>query len=809
VTDDSVRRVGAAKAAALTPLAAEALIHSCDSTALAFDDTAELQRRDTPLGQDRVLEAVEFATGISRSGYNLYVMGSAGVGKHRLLGSLLKARAAARPAPSDWCYVADFASPDRPNALELPAGRGAELRQDMRQLVEELLTALPAAFQSDEYRRRAQEIHDDFKRREDEAAAEMGRHAAERGIALMHTPTGYSLAPLKDGKVLNATEFEALDDEEQHRLQQAMSEVQDELRSVLGRVPLWQRESRQRLRDLNADITSLAVSQLMMELANRYSDLPEVQAYLKAVQADVVENGELFRSLSEDESPDADDPRFLRYQVNLLVSRGDGDGAPVVFVDNPTYQNLVGRIEHIAHMGTLTTNFTLIKPGELHRANGGYLIVDADKLLMQPFAWNAIKRALDGEEIRIESIERLVGVMSTATLEPEPIPLQVKVALVGDRQLYYLLKAYDADFGPLFKVVADFSEDMPRNDGQEMAYAHLVATLQQSDGLRPVSRDGVARVIDWAARRARDGDKLSLHLGSLSELMQEADHFAALADSARIEAAQVQAAIDAQVRRSDQIRSRLHEAILDDTLLIDTEGRQLGQVNGLVLILAGDYAFGSPSRISATARMGSGTLIDIETEAKLSGAIHSKGVMILSAYLANRYARHQPLSLSASLVFEQSYGEVEGDSASLGELCALLSAIGDLSIDQSLALTGSVNQHGQVQAIGGVNEKIEGFFDICNARGLTGHQGVIIPAANVGDLMLREDVRTAAAQGRFAIYAATHVDQVIALLTGMPAGSPDANGLYPADSCNGRIQLRLFEWTAVRQQFGAAGEGTP
>jgi lon-related putative ATP-dependent protease len=805
VTDESEAATAAA-GDRLRPLAATALINGCDCAALTFENTAELQARETPLGQERVLEAVEFATGIARSGYNLYVMGSAGVGKHRLLNDLLAEHAASQPPPSDWCYVADFANPDRPNALELPPGRGQALHRDMRQLVEDLLTSLPAAFHSDEYRRRAQEIQAEFKGREDEAAAEIGRHAAERSVALLHTPTGYSLAPLKDGKVLNATEFEALEDEERNRLQAAMEAIKDELRTVLGHVPLWQRESRQRFRELDADITQLAVSQLMADLQRRYADLPEVHAYLQAVAADVIENGELFRSLSEQDSPDADDPRFLRYRVNLLVGKQDGNGAPVVFVDNPTYQNLVGRIEHLAHMGTLTTNFTLIKSGALHRANGGYLIVDVDKLLMQPFAWNAIKRALSGEEIRIESIERLVGVMSTSTLEPEPIPLKVKVVLIGDRKLYYLLKAYDADFGPLFKVVADFSEDMPREDGQEMAYAHLIATLQQREGLRPIARDGVGRIVDWAARRARDGEKLSLHLGSLSELMQEADHFAALADSPQVGAGHVQAAIDAQVRRSDQVRSRLHEAILDGTLLIDTGGRQLGQVNGLVVILAGDYAFGSPVRISATARMGGGTLIDIETEAKLSGAIHSKGVMILSAYLANRYARHQPLSVSASLVFEQSYGEVEGDSASLGELCALLSAIGDLSLDQSFALTGSVNQHGQVQAIGGVNEKIEGFFDICNARGLSGRQGVIIPAANVSDLMLRSDVRDAAGEGRFAVYAVSHVDQVMSLLTGMPAGSPDANGLYPQDSCNGRIQLRLFEWTAARQQFASVGE---
>ena len=791
----------------LRPLEASRLINSCDCGSLTFSDTAELHPREVPLGQDRVLEAVDFATGISRSGYNLYVMGSPGVGKHRLLTSLLTAKAQTQAPPADWCYVADFDNPDCPNALQLPPGRGAQLRQDMKQLVDDLLSALPVAFQSDEYRRRAQELQDEFKQREDGAAEEIGRHAAEHGIALLHTPTGYSLAPQKDGKILNSTEFEALPEDEKERLQQAMSGLKDELREVLGHVPLWQRELRQRFRALDADITRLTVTPLMRDLQRRYADLSEVVDFLEAVGSDVVENGELFRIQPNDDGLDANDPRFLRYRVNLLVGNGEQDGSPVVFEDNPNYQNLVGRIEHVAHMGTLTTNFTLIKAGALHRANGGYLVLDADKVLLQPFAWNALKRALHGEEIRIESIERLVGVMVTASLEPEPVPLRVKVVLVGDRELYYLLKAYDPDFGPLFKVVADFSEDMPRQDGQEMAYAHLIATLQQREGLRPVDREGVGRMIDWAARRARNGEKLSLHLGSLTELLQEADHFAALADNARIEAAQVQAAIDAQLRRTDQMRTRLHEAILDDTLLIDTDGRQLGQVNGLVVILAGDHAFGSPVRISATARMGSGTFVDIETEAKLSGAIHSKGVMILSSYLATRYARHQPLSLSASLVFEQSYGEVEGDSASLGELCALLSAIGDLSIDQSFAVSGSVNQHGQVQSIGGVNEKIEGFFDICKARGLTGRQGVIIPAANVSDLMLRADVLEAAAQGAFAVYAVTHTDQVIELLTGMPAGRPDANGLYPANSCNGRVQLRLFEWTAARQQFAGTGPG--
>ena len=784
-------------------LPADRLTHCCDPGTLEFNDTSELQPQGSPVGQDRVVEAIAFGTGIDRAGYNLYLMGSPGVGKHYLLTRALAARAAHGATAADRCYVADFSRPERPNALALPAGRGPVLQRDMRQLVEDLLTALPAAFQSEEYRRRSQEIQDEFKRREDEVASTLGRHAGERGISLVSTPTGFSLLPMKDGKVLSPNEFEALEEEEQSRLQESLEILKEELRRTLGRVPLWKRELRQRLRALDADVTAVTVGQLMVELEGRYNDLAEVLDYLGAVRADVVEHGPSFLPDDGADGPTVDDPRFTRYRVNLMVDNAGSQGAPVVYEDNPTYQNLVGRIEHIAQMGTLTTDFTLIRPGALHRANGGYLVLDVDKLLQQPFAWNALKRALHGEEIRIEPVGRLFGLVETVSLEPEPIPLRLKVALVGERHLYYLLKAYDPDFSPLFSVVADFNEDMPRGAGREMAYAQLIATLLQRDVLRPAGRAGVARAIDWAARRAGDGEKLSLHLGSLSRLLQEADYFAGRDSATRIEAAHIQQAIDAQLRRTDQLRNRLQEAILRGTLLIDTKGRQLGQVNGLVVIQAGDQVFGSPARISATARIGSGEVIDIESQADLAGAIHSKGVMILSAYLANRYARHQPLSVSASLVFEQSYGMVEGDSASLGELCALLSAIGDLSLDQSLAVTGSVNQHGQIQAVGGVNEKIEGFFDICLARGLSGHQGVVIPAANVRDLMLREDVWQAAERGEFHVYAAEHADQAMALLTDMPAGNPDADGLYPQDSCNGRVQTRLIEWTAMRQHFSA------
>jgi lon-related putative ATP-dependent protease len=789
----------------LKPLAVDQLAHLCDGSTLGFADTSEVELLDDPIGQERALEAIEFGTSVEHHGYNLYLAGSTGLGKHWILGHRLEARASDEPAPTDWCYVADFDTPDRPNALELPAGRGSALRGDMQQLVEDLLSAIPAAFQSDEYRRRAQEIQDDFKAREEAAAEAMSKKAAERDIALLNTPTGYTLAPLKDGKMLGPQEFRKLPEEERKAFEAGMEALKEDLREMLGKVPLWQRELRQRFQALDREVTRLTVDQLIAGLTGRYADLPEVVAYLESVRDDVVANGPAFRPQNDGETLSADDPRFTRYRVNLLVNNADCNGAPVETEHNPTYQNLVGRIEHVARMGTLMTDFTLIKPGALHRANGGYLVLDVLKLLAHPFSWDALKRCLNSNEIRIEPLERMLGFAGTVSLEPEPIPLQVKIALVGDRMIYYLLRAYDPEFGLLFKVLADFNEDMSRSQERDLLYARLVATLQRQQELRPLERDAVCRVVNWAARRVGDGEKLTLHIGSVLDLLQEADHFAGK-EARAVAAEHVQAALDAKRRRADQLHLRLHEAIERGTVLIDTDGRQLAQVNGLAVLQVGDYAFGSPVRISATARLGSGDVVDIEREVNLGGDIHAKGVMILANYLASRYARYQPLSLTASLTFEQSYGEVEGDSASVAELCALLSAIGDLSLDQGIAVTGSVNQHGQIQAVGGVNEKIEGFFEVCDRRGLTGAQGVIIPAANVKDLMLRREVREAAAAGRFFVAAAEHVDQVMAALTGMPSGHPDAKGLYPDGTVNGAVQTRLLQWTTLRQELAGVGQ---
>jgi predicted ATP-dependent protease len=794
------------------------LYHPCDLSGLDFGDSGELEPLPPGLGQERALEAIDLGVSLPHRGYNLYLMGSAGLGKHALIQGVLERRRHDSAPPDDWCYVADFNNPQRPNALRLPPGRGRHLRADLRQLVEDLLTAVPAAFQSEDYSHRAEEIQKEFKAREEEAASAIGHKAKERSIALIHTPTGYTLAPVREGHIMAPDDFNALPDEEREQIGEVIEELRDDLQQTLSQVPLWQKEMRGRFKVLNQETMERTVSTLMAQLATDYADLPAVQDYLAAVRKDMIENGELFRQGEGEEgrSPSPEDPPFTRYRVNLMVDNAEIHGAPVIHEDNPSYLNLIGRIEHIARMGTLSTDFTLIKAGALHRANGGYLILDALRLLSNPFAWDCLKRVLRAGEIRIESLERVLSLAGTTSLEPEPIPVEVKVMLVGERLLYYLLDAYDPDFAQLFKVAADFAEDLPRQrdpsggglptstevaHSQDPLYARLIATLQRQERLLPLSRAAVGRVIEQAARRAADGERLSIHLGSLLDLLREADHLARRERLEGIDAVQIEGAIAAHRRRLGQMRERLQEEILRGTLFIDTQGVQLGQVNGLSVLALGDQAFGAPTRISATARLGQGEVVDIQREVEQAGPIHSKGVLILSAYLGRRYARFQPLCLSASLVFEQTYGPVEGDSASVAELCALLSAIGDIPLKQSLAITGSVNQHGEVQAIGGVNEKIEGFFAICQARGLTGAEGVIIPHANRKHLMLDQDVRDAVARGEFQLHAVAHVDQALELLTGLPAGQPDKDGIYPANSINGQIQERLATFFAIRQQI--------
>ncbi len=802
-----------------TPLPPSRLVTRCDPSRFDFATTSELPDLDEIVGQDRAVGAVRFGIEMRREGYHLFALGPPGIGKHTVISQFLAARAATEPTPSDWVYVHDFARPQGAEALALPAGRGVALRDDMQRFVGEIRSAIPAAFEGDRYRRRKSELEDELKARRDQALTELERRGKALGVMIVRTPVGVGLAPEKDGEIIPGDEFKQLPEDEQRRRSLALKTIEDELEEVLRHVPSWERDFRHKVRELDRATTKLAVGHLVDELRERYRDLPEVLAHLEAVEQDVVESAaEIMAAAAQadgDSTPvgmrplpiDGDGSVLRRYQVNLLVDRSGLVGAPVVDEVNPTHPNLVGRVEYLSRLGALVTDFTLVKAGALHRANGGYLVLDARALLLQPYAWEGLKRAVRSREIRIESLGQALSLISTVSLEPEPIPLDVKVVLVGDRTLYYLLAEFDPDFPELFKVQADFDEEIDRTPEVDLLYARLLGTLARKEGLRPLDPAAVARVIEHASRLAGDADKVSTHMRSISDLIREADHWAGEAERDVLGAADVQRAIDERLWRGGRVRELVRERISRGTILIATEGGAVGQVNGLSVSQLGDVAFGSPTRITARIRLGRGDVVDIEREVELGGPIHSKGVLILSGFLGGRFGGTRPLAFHASLVFEQSYGGVEGDSASLAELCALVSALADLPIRQSLAVTGSVDQRGDVQAIGGVNEKIEGFFEVCDARGLTGDQGVIIPASNVRDLMLRRDVVEAAEAGRFAIHAVASVDQALELLTGWPAGERDDEGAFPELSVNGRVDARLADLAERARAYASEAEG--
>ena len=796
----------------LPALTAAQLHHTCDPHQFDFQTTAELEDLGELIGQMRAMEAVQFGTGMRHEGYNIYVQGPSGMGKRSMVQQLLARKTPTEADPPEWCYLHNFKQPHKPQALSLPPGRGADLRDQMAKLVDYLRSAIPGLFESDEYRAKAEVIQHAFSQREEAALKALGDEAESQKIFLLRTPSGFTFVPTRDGEVIPPDDFNKLPDDEKQRIGTAISGLQDKLGKILEMLPRWRKERAEQLKQLNQDNTLLTVKHALDDIRARFADVPAVLAHLDVVQQDMVEHVDDFKNPDETTQMGGGlafvtHETFHRYQVNVLVTQKAGSGAPVVTEDNPTYGNLIGRIEHLQQFGALVTDFTLIQAGALHRANGGYLLLDVRKLLMQPFAWESLKRAMQSREIRLESLAQMYSLVSTVSLEPEPIPLHVKVVLFGDRLFYYLLQEYDPDFGELFKVSADFEERIERNADTHMLYARMVATLTRKDKLLPFDRSAVARVIDFSARMVEDAQRLSTHIRRVADLMREADYWARQSGHGTVAATHVQQAMDAQIRRHDRVRSELNEAILRGIILIDTQGAVQGQVNGLSVLDLGDFAFGQPSRITAITRLGEGEVLNIEREVKLSGALHSKGVLILSSFLGGRYARDQPLSLSASLVFEQSYGHIDGDSASLAETCALLSDLAQAPIRQSLAVTGSINQLGQVQAIGGVNEKIEGFFDICAARGLTGEQGVLIPSSNVQHLMLRHDVVDAVAAGRFHVWAVESVDQAIALLTGVPAGDPDAQGEYPSGSVNQRVMARLKELTELWEEKEEAEDG--
>lgn len=785
-----------------------------DSARFPFDTTQELEDLEQDIGQERAIEAIRFGVGIGNHGYNIYALGPSGTGKHHTVRRLLEGYAAERDSPLwDWCYVNNFKLASKPHLLRLPAGRGARLSDDMQQLVEELRVAIPAAFESDEYLLPLREIEESFEKQEQEAFSTLNEEAARNDIRVIQRPGQFTFSPQHKGQPLAADDFKALPEKERKRIEDAIDALQKRLEDILEkRIPQWRRESRARVKELNRKITMVAVGHIIRELRESYQDLPNVLHYLDQVQDDVIEHIDAFRKQA-DQGEElsifnvAASKLPQRYQVNLLVNNGEGEHAPVIYEDNPSFSALLGRIEHTAQLGTLITDFTQIKAGALHKANGGYLMLDIHKLLTQPYAWDGLKRVLLAGEIRIESLAHILSLVSTASLEPEPVPLDIKIVLLGERWIYYLLNSVDPDFAELFKVAADFDTSLIRSDEGDLMYARLVATLARKHELRAFHRSAVAALMRFSMRQVEDTRRLSTHLRTISDLMQESSYWAGEAGHEAVVADDVQRAYDAQVVRHSRSRDRVQEAIARGILMIDSQGAQVGQINALTVIDLGNFSYGIPARITATTRLGEGELIDIEREAELGGRIHSKGVFILSSFLGARYSRDVPLSLAASLTIEQSYADVEGDSASLAELCALLSSLAGVALKQSFAVTGSVNQLGRVQAIGGVNDKIEGFFDICKQRGLNGEQGVIIPASNVEHLMLREDIVDAARAGRFAIYPASDVDTALELLTDVEAGERDEQGMFPPESFNGRVQTRLIELATVRHAFAEAARG--
>ncbi len=783
--------------------------HRCDPQQIPFETTAEVSAPAQIIGQQRATEAIQFGATIEDEHFHLYVLGPSGVGKHSVVRQMLDSIAQRRPAPYDWCYINNFEDPQKPRVLQLPAGQGKALQQDMEQLVEELQRTIPLAFEQEEYQSRLAEIESHFQKLQQEAFEELQQEAKQYNIAVIRTPAGFSFAPVRNGEVVPPEVFRLLPESERQEYEQRVEELQKKLQAIIRQMPRWRRKMLQQIRELDREVMRFTIEPFFEELRKKYAHLEAVQQFLSQVQEDIVRNTEVFRGSAEESEVPVPFVKpslsafMQRYQVNVLVTQDGQSGAPVVYEDHPTYTNLLGRIEHYAQFGTLMTNFTLIRPGSLHRANGGFLILDIYKVLREPLAWEGLKRALFSRQIRIQSLEQAIGLIATISLEPEPVPLDVKVVLIGDRLLFFLLSELDPDFPILFKVAADFEEWIEWKEDAIPQYAGLIATIAQQKQLLPFHREAVARIIEEGARYAAHAHRLTLYIGWLTKLMQEAAYWARQAGKTVVERSDVDTALAKSIYRLDRVRRVVQAEILNNTLLIDTTGAKVGQINGLAVLQLGEFAFGKPSRITATARVGQSGVVDIEREVKLGGTIHSKGVMILANYFTNRYSRFTPVVFSASLTFEQSYGPVEGDSASLAELSALISALTQLPIRQDVAVTGSVNQLGEVQPIGGVNEKIEGFFDICKARGLTGTQGVIIPATNVQHLMLRQDVQEAIAKKQFFVYAVETVDDALEILLQLPAGEPDEQGHYPPDSINGKIVAALQEFAEKYKSFNA------
>ena len=784
------------------------LRRECDPAVFAFDTTADLKPTDEVIGQQRAVSAIEFGLSIGNHGYNIFVSGIPGTGRNSIVRSLVKRIAKDRPVPDDWCFINNFKDTDKPHAVKLAPGKGREFQSDMEKFIEVMQTEMPKAFEAKEYEEQKTRIQEGLEKAKEVLFEETARGTQDLGFQLSVTRTGIVKVPLVKGKPLTSEELEKLSAEDRREIEEREKKVDAEIRDFLSKVRLLDKEAQEKVRELNRRVAHFAMGHQLDDLKERYQANPRIPEYLDQVEEDILGNLKEFMGQTPElpfHIEGMDRTSVLeRYRVNVLVDNAETTGGPVVEEANPTYNNLVGRIERKMRLGMAFTNFMMVRAGSVLQANGGYLLVNALDVLRSPFAWEALKRIIKKSEVKIEDIAEVYGI-ATAGIKPDPIPVSLKVIMLGSPWLYYLLYYYDEDFRSIFKVKSDFDTQMADSPDEKQRYAQFIGTMTTEEKLLPFHREAVAGVVDYAVRLAEKQGKLSLRFSELSDLVREASYWAARDGKEVVAAVHVDRALDEKVYRANLLEERVQELLTDGTILVDVAGAVPGQVNGLSVYDLGDFSFGKPSRITASAYLGKAGVVSIEREAKLSGKIYNKAALILSGYMGGTYAQEKPLSLSASLAFEQSYGDVEGDSASVAELAALLSAVADVPVLQSIAVTGSINQKGEVQPIGGVNEKIEGFFTVCKNKGLTGDQGVVIPGANVKNLMLKKEVVQAVRDGKFAIYAVSTVDEVLSLLTGMPAGERKEDGAWQENTFNFLVNRKLKEM-AKKQKTEEKGE---
>lgn len=791
-------------------LSFDKLRRQCDPKLMPCETTEGILPLEEIIGQQRAVRALKFGLEIEQTGFNIYAAGYPGTGRTTAIKDFLQEIAKKKPVPSDWCYINNFENSYEPKAIRLPAGEGKDFQSAMSGLVDQAKTFLPKAFESEEYAAKREATIADVQAERDELFSQLNERAREEGFSLQTSPVGLLIVPLMKGKPLNEQQFMSLDPATREEIQRRRGKVEADLRSAMRQLRSLEGKVNEVIQKLNREVAVYSIGDLFDELKEKYRDYPDVISYLDQVEGDILEN--LVQFLQPETPPQAaptapfpvpwmKDVLLRKYEVNLIVDNSDLETAPVVIEQNPTYQNLFGRIEKEAQFGVLTTDFTMIRGGSIHKANGGYLVLPVSELLQNIFSWEALKKALNNKRIAIEEVGERLGFITTKGLRPEHVPLDVKVILIGTPPIHDLLYVYDKDFQQLFKVKAHFDVSMDRTEKNMQEYAAFVCTLCRKESLRHLDASAVAQMIEYGSRLAEHQEKLSTRFADVADIIREACFYAGQDNSKYVTGSHVEKAIEEKIYRSNLVQEKIRELIERRVLLIDVEGEAVGQVNGLSVMSLGDFAFGTPSRVTASIGIGREGVIDIEREAKMGGPIHTKGVMILSGYLNNKYAQDKPLSLSARLVFEQSYSGVEGDSASSTELYAILSALSGLPVKQCLAVTGSVNQKGEVQAIGGVNEKIEGFFEVCKAKGLNGQQGVIIPDSNVQNLMLKEEVVEAVKAGKFHIYPVKTIEEGMEILTGRKSGQRRPDGTFEDSTVNHEVDTRLREMAEKIREF--------